>query len=216
VKLGPFTFTKISVGLYRNTMSPPLADTVQGELLRELHRDYPSLTQVPNGVLFAEPAHGRTLFIDQSRIETAQSGIHVPVSAVDQMQSELRSVVPIVDYPPPYRVRVEGVGTIQALEGINPASVLSAYAPAEPAWDAIAGKCTHSCVRYLFTADNSIQRDVHVEPLFAQPDKFYVMAVTINGDAGQPTLDAAMQQAHDEVDLIERLSDRIVSDLVER
>jgi len=195
-------------------MSPPLESAVQGELLRELHREYPSLTQVPNGVLFADPAHGRALFVDQSRVETSQTGAHVPASAIEQMQMELRTVVPIIDYAPPYRVRVEGTGTIQALEGVSPANVLRSYAPPEPEWDALAGTCTHSCVRYLFSADDAIQRDVHIEPLFAQPDKFYVMVVTINANAGVPTLDAAMQQAHDEVDLIERLSDRIVSDLV--
>ena len=187
---------------------------MQGELLRELHREYPSLTQVPNGVLFADPAHGRALFVDQSRVETSQTGAHVPASAIEQMQMELRTVVPIIDYAPPYRVRVEGTGTIQALEGVSPANVLRSYAPPEPEWDALAGTCTHSCVRYLFSADDAIQRDVHIEPLFAQPDKFYVMVVTTNANAGVPTLDAAMQQAHDEVDLIERLSDRIVSDLV--
>jgi hypothetical protein len=216
VKLAPFNFTKISVGLYRNTTSPPLEAAVQGELLRELHRDYPSLTQIPNGVLFADPAKGRTLFIDQSHIETAASGAHVAVSVIDQMQSELRTVVPIVVYGPPYRVRVEGTGTVQALEGVNPTDVLRSYAPPEPSWDAIGGRCTHTCVRYLFTADDGTQRDVHVEPLFAQPDKFYVMVVSFNGGQGVASLDDAMQQAHDEVGVIERLSNRIVADIVER
>lgn len=197
-------------------MSPPLESAVQGELLRELHRDYPSLTQVPNGVLFADPAKGRTLFVDQTRVETAENGAHVPVSAVDQMENELRTVVPIVDYAPPYRVRVEGTGTIQALEGVNPTQVLRSYAPPEPGWDAIGGRCTHSCLRYLFTADDGTQRDVHVEPLFAQPDKFYVMVVSFNGGQGVASLDDAMRQAHDEVGVIERLSNRIVADIVER
>ena len=56
-----------------------------------------------------------------------------------------------------------------------------------------------------------VQRDLHIEPLFAQADKFYVMAVSMNGQQGVPTLDAAMAQAHDEIDIIERLSNRIVS-----
>ena len=188
---------------------------MQGDLLRELHRDYPSLTQIPNGVLFADAATGRTLFIDQSRIETAASGAHVPVSAIDQMQNELRTVVPIVAYGPPYRVRIEGTGTIQALEGVNPTDVLRSHAPPEPSWDVIGGRCTHACVRYLFTADDGTQRDVHVEPLFAQPDKFYVMVVSFNSGPGVASLDDAMHQAHDEVGVIERLSNRIVADIVE-
>jgi len=181
--------------------------------LRELHRDYPSLTQVPNGVLFADPAKGRTLFIDQNHIETAASGAHVPVSAIEQMQNELRTVTPIVAYEPPYRVRVEGTGTIQALEGLNPTAVLRTYAPPDPGWDAIAGRCTHACVRYLFTGDDGTQRDAHVEPLFSAPDKFYVMVVSFNGQ-GVASLDAALQQAHEEVGVIEQLSNRMVADIV--
>lgn len=111
-------------------------------------------------------------------------------------------------------MRVEGTGTIQALEGVNPAQVLLAHAPPGRHWDEIGGRCTHAAVRYLFTDESGVQRDLHIEPLFAQADKFYVMAVSMNGQQGVPTLDAAMAQAHDEIDIIERLSNRIVSDLV--
>ena len=167
-------------------------------------------------MLFADPAQGKTLFVDQTRIEAAQAGAHLPASALDQLQSDLRTVAPIVGFDPPYRVRVEGTGTIQALEGVNPASVLRAHAPPNPAWDAIGGTCTHACVRYLFTAGDGIQRDVHVEPLFAQPDKFYVMVVTINSGHVPASLDAAMDQAQSEAGIIERLSNRIVSDIVDQ
>jgi hypothetical protein len=200
--------------LYRNTISPPLAPNVQGDLLRELHRDYPSLTQIPNGVLFADPAQGRALIIDQTHVEASENNPHVSPAALGRMQADVRIAVPIVDFSPPYRVRVEGTGTIQALEGVDPAEVLLAHAPPQPGWDEIGGRCTHACVRYLFTAPNGVQRDVHVEPLFAQPDKFYVMVVSMNGNLGVDSLEVAMRQAQDEFDIIERLSDRIVADIV--
>jgi hypothetical protein len=53
---------------------------------------------------------------------------------------------------------------------------------------------------------------MHVEPLFAQPDKFYVMVLSVPG-SGSPTLDDAMGRARREAEIIERLSDRVVSDL---
>ncbi len=197
-------------------MSQPLGAGVQGDLLAQLHREYPSLTQIPNGVLFADSAKGRSLVVDQTRIEASENSPHVPVSAVDQMGSDLRKAVPIIDQGPPYRLRVEGTGTIQALEGVDPAAVLRAYAPPDPAWNAIGGTCTHSCVRYLFTTDAGLQRDVHVEPLFAVHDKFYVMVVSMDAGQGVESLDDALLRAQQEVAIIERLSDRIVSDLVAR
>ena len=187
---------------------------LQGDLLRELHRSYPSLTQIPNGVLFSDPAQGRVLIVDQTHVEASDNSPHVAPSALERLQSDIRIAAQTVDFAPPYRVRVEGAGTIQALEGVNPAQVLLAHAPPEPHWDEIGGRCTHACVRYLFTDESGVQRDVHIEPLFAQPDKFYVMAVSMNGQQGVATLDAAMTQAHDEIDIIERLGNRIVSDLV--
>jgi len=201
--------------LYRNTLSAPLPASVQGDLLRELSRDYPSLTQIPNGVLFADATKGRALIIDQTRIEVSENGAHVSTNALEQMQADLHKTVPLIDIAPPYRVRIEGTGTIQALEGLDPAAVLRNYAPPNPAWDSVGGHCTHSCVRFLFTGDDGTQRDVHVEPLFAQPDKFYVMAVSMNAPTGVPSLERAMRVAQDEVGLIERLSDRIVSDIAE-
>ncbi len=187
---------------------------MQGDLLRELHRDYPSLTQIPTGVLFSDPVQGRALVVDQTHIEASENSAHVAASAIERLRNDVRIAAPIVDMAAPYRVRVEATGTVQALEGVNPASVLRAHAPPEPGWDEIAGHCTHACVRYLFTADDGTQRDVHVEPLFAQPDRFYVMVVSVNGVTGAASLDAAIGQTADEVAVIERLSNRIVADLV--
>jgi len=215
VRLAPFNFTKIALGLYRNT-GALLAPATQGELLRELHRDYPSLTQIPNGVLFADPAKGRALLIDQTRVEASENSPHVPLSAVDTMQWDLQRTVPILDYAPPFRVRVEGAGTIQALEGVNPAAVLRAFAPPDPAWSEIGGECTHSCVRFLFTGADGVQRDVHVEPLFAQADKFYVMVTSFTAAPGAATLPAAFDEARNEIAVIERLGDRIVADIVDQ
>lgn len=195
-------------------MSPPLDAGVQGDLLRELRRDYPSLTQIPNGVLFSDPAKGRAMIIDQTHVEASENSPHVAPSALERLVSDVSTAVPIIDFTPPFRVRVEGTGTIQALEGVDPAAVLLEHAPPDPGWNEIGGRCTHTCVRYLFTADNGVQRDVHVEPLFAQPDKFYVMIVSINSGLGVDSLESAMRQAHDEVDIIERLGNRIVADLV--
>ena len=216
MNLAPLNFTKISVGLYRNTGAPPIAPATQGELLRELHRDYPSLTQIPSGVLFADPAKGRALLIDQTRVEASENSLHVPSSAIEAMQSDLQRTVPIVDYAPPYRVRVEGAGTIQALEGVDPAEVLRTCAPPDPGWNEIGGKCTHVCVRFLFTSAEGIQRDAHVEPLFAQQDKFYVMIVSFMAAPGAATLTVAFEQARDEVAIIGRLGNRIVADIVDR
>ena len=200
--------------MYRNTVNPPLDASTQGDLLRELRRDYPSLTQIPNGVLFADPAKGRAMIIDPTHVEASENSPHVAPSALEHLANDVRVAVPIIDFAPPFRVRVEGTGTIQALEGVDPADVLLGYAPPQPGWNDIGGRCTHSCVRYLFTAENGVQRDVHIEPLFAQPDKFYVMVVSMNSGLGVDTLETAMQQAHDEVDVIERLSNRIVADIV--
>ncbi len=184
-------------------------------MLSALSRDYPSLTQIPNGVLFADGAKGRALIIDQQRIEVSENGAHVNPIAIEQMQSDLSKAVPLIDHAPPYRVRVEGTGTIQAFEGTDPGEVLRTYAPPNPAWDAVGGRCTHACVRFLFTGEDGVQRDVHVEPYFAQPDKFYVMVVSMSAPAGVPSLDNAMRAAQAEIGIIERLSDRIVSDIAE-
>ncbi|MBV8365053.1 MAG: hypothetical protein JO194_00995 [Candidatus Eremiobacteraeota bacterium] len=197
-------------------MSPPLDPGVQGDLLRELRHEYPSLTQIPNGVLFSDPAKGRAMIIDQTHVEASENSPNVAPAALDRLVTAVRVTVPVIDFSPPYRVRVEGAGTVQALEGVNPAQVLLAHAPPHTGWGQIGGRCTHSCLRYLFTDDAGIQRDVHVEPLFAQPDKFYVMAVSINGSGGVDSLDDAMDQVYREVDVIERLGNRMVSDLVER
>ena len=141
--------------------------------------------------------------------------MHVPVSAIDTMQSDLQRAVPILDYDPPFRVRVEGTGTIQALEGVDPAAVLRAFAPPDPAWNAIGGQCTHSCVRFLFTSADGVQRDVHVEPLFAQADKFYLMIVSFTAAPGAATLPEALDRSRSEIAVIERLGDRIVADIVD-
>ena len=215
MKVGPFFFSKIVVGMHRGQMVPPISSNVQGDLLRELARDYPSLTQIPGGVLFSDPGKGRALIIDQARVEVSENGQHVSIASVDRMGDDLRKTVPLVSFPPPFGLRVEGTGTIQALEGLDPVSALKAHAPPDEAWSEIAGPCRFACVRYLFVTDDGGQRDVHVEPLFAQPDKFYVMVVTTTGMPSQ-SLDNALARARQEVGIMEHLSDRIVSDIVER
>jgi hypothetical protein len=164
--------------------------------------------------LFADPSKGRALLIDQTHVEASENSLHVPASAINAMESDLQRAVPILDFAPPFRVRVEGTGTIQALEGVDPAAVLRAYAPPDPAWNAIGGQCTHSCVRFLFTSADGVQRDVHIEPLFAQQDKFYLMIVSFTGAPGAATLPVALEQARNEIAVIERLGDRIVADIV--
>ena len=184
-------------------------------MLRALGNEYPTLTQVAGGIFFSDPAKGRALIVDQTRVEVSENQPNLSPASVNRLTGDLQKAIPLLAFPPPYRVRVEGMGTIQAMEGLNPVEVLKAHAPPNAVWNEIAGPCAFACVRYLFTTEDGGQRDVHVEPLFAQPDKFYVMAVTMGGGEGWPSLDAAMNYAQYEVQLIERLSDRIVSDLAE-
>lgn len=204
---------KLSVGLYRPAPVAPLSANAQADLLRELHSDYPSLQQIPGGIVFSDPPRGRMLLIDQTKVETVENNPNSPFEAVERMRGVFEKAVPVVQYPAPFHVRVDGAGTIQAMEGLNPASVLLAHAPPRAEWNAIAGHCTFAGLRYIFRGDDGGQRDVHIEPLFAQPDKFYVMVVSAAG-AGLPSLDDAMERARSETEIIERLSDRVVSDLI--
>ncbi|GEM_PF-1724752 len=213
IKLGPFAFMKLSVGLYRPAPVAPLSANAQADLLRELHGDYPSLQQIPGGVLFSDPPHGRILVIDQTKVESVENNPNSPFEAIDRMKSVLAKSIPIVQYPPPFHVRVDGAGVIQALEGLNPTEVLLQHARPHEEWNALAGPCTFAGLRYIFRTPDGGQRDVHVEPLFAQPDKFYVMVVSAAG-AGSATFEAAMERARSEAAIIEHLSDRIVNDLV--
>ncbi len=205
---------KLSVGLYRPAPAPPLSANMQADLLRELHRDYPSLQQVPGGVIFSDPPKGRMLLIDQTKVESVENSPNSPFDAIGRIQSDFEKSIPVLGYPPPFHVRVEGAGTIQAMEGLNPTGVLLRYAPPSGAWSSLAGDCAFAGVRYIFRTPEGVQRDVHVEPLFAQPDKFYVMVLSI-ANAGLPTLGDAMHHARREAEVIERLCDRVVSDIAE-
>src|SRR5271165_2467117 len=124
INLGPFSFLKFSVGLYRFPPGQPLDPTVQGELLRELHRDYPTLTQIPAGAMFTDPPKGRVLIVDPTKIEMAAMNAPSVAAVVDRMHEDLRKILPVLHVAPPFRLRVEGAGTIQALEGLDPVAVL--------------------------------------------------------------------------------------------
>lgn len=213
INLGPFSFMKLSVGLYRPAPAAPLSANAQADLLRELHADYPSLQQIPGGVIFSDPGRGRALLIDQTKVETVENNPNSPFESIGRMQGVLHKAIPIVQYSAPYFVRIDGAGTIQAMAGLNPAQVLLQHAPAEEDWNTIAGTCSFAGLRYIFRNEAG-QRDVHIEPLFAQPDKFYVMVLSVPA-AGLTTLDEALARARSEAEIIEKLSDRIVNDLVE-
>ena len=152
------------------------------------------------------------LLIDQTKVETVENNPNSPFDAIERMRGVFAKAVPVVQYAAPFFVRIDGAGTIQAMEGLNPTQVLLQHAPPRKEWNAIAGSCSFAGLRYIFRTDDGGQRDVHVEPLFAQPDKFYVMVLSVPG-AGLPTLDGAMERARAEAEIIERLSDRVVSDL---
>ena len=214
VKLGPFAFMKLSVGLYRPAPAPPLTANMQADLLRELHRDYPSLQQIPGGVIFSDPPKGRMLLIDQTKVESVENSPNSPFDAIDRMQTDFAKSMPVLQYPPPFHLRIEGAGTIQAMEGLNPTVLLMRHAPPNRHWSELAGVCAFTGIRYIFRTEDGMQRDVHIEPLFAQPDKFYVMVLSATG-TGVASLDDAMQRARHEAEVIERLSDRVVSDLSE-
>lgn len=198
--------------MYRPAPVAPLSANAQADLLRELHTDYPSLQQIPGGVIFSDPPNGRVLLIDQTKVETIENNPNSPFDAIERMRGVFRKTVPVLQYPAPFHVRIDGAGVIQAMEGLNPTQVLLQHAPPREEWSAVAGPCSFAGLRYIFRSDDGGQRDVHIEPLFAQPDKFYVMVLGVSG-VGVPTLDDAMAQARREAEIIERLSDRLVSDL---
>ena len=201
------------MGLYRFPPGQPLDSGVQGELLRELHRDYPTLTQIPAGAMFTDPPKGRVLIVDPAKIELTAMNTPSINGAIDRMHDDLRKIVPLLHFLPPFRLKVEGAGTIQALEGLDPVAVLKAYAPPRPSWTELAGRCTFTGLRYVFAADDGAQHDVHVEPLFAQPDKFFITITSSTGPQGVASLDAAVDHARAESETIERLSDRLVHDI---
>ena len=182
-------------------------------MLRELHRDYPTLTQIPGGAMFTDPPKGRVLIVDPTKIELTAMNTPSVVSAVERMHDDLRKILPVLHISPPFRLRVEGAGTIQALEGLDPVAVLKAYAPPRDSWTSLAGRCAFTGLRYVFAADDGAQHDVHVEPLFAQPDKFFITTTSSTGPSGVTSLDQAIEHARRESEIIERLSDRMVNDI---
>lgn len=163
--------------------------------------------------MFTDPPKGRVLIVDPTKIELTAMNAPSVASAVERMQDDLRKIFPVLRVTPPFRMRVEGAGTIQAMEGLDPVAVLKAYAPARDSWTDLAGRCQFAGLRYVFAADDGTQHDVHVEPLFAQPDKFFITTSSLTGAQGVATLDAAIEHAREESEIIERLSDRIVNDI---
>lgn len=205
---------KFAFGLYRFPPGQPLDAGVQGELLRELHREYPTLTQIPGGAMFSDPPKGRVLIVDPGKIELTAMNTPSITSAVDRMYDDLRIVLPLLGVIPPFRVKVEGAGTIQALEGLDPVAALKDYVPASESWSELAGRCAFAGLRYVFSEEDGTQRDVHVEPLFAQPDKFFITITAASGPQGSASLEEAISSARRESEIIERLSDRIVNDVI--
>jgi len=202
------------MGLYRFPPGQPLDAAVQGELLQELHREYPTLTQIPAGAMFTDPPKGRVLIVDPAKIELTEMNTPSVSAAVDRMHDVVRKIVPILHAAPPFRLKVEGAGTIQAMEGLDPVAVLKSYAPSQHSWSDLAGRCAFTGLRYVFASEDGTQRDVHVEPLFAQPDKFFLTITAAAGPQGSASLDEAIESARHEAEVIERLSDRIVNDIV--
>ena len=213
MKLGPFRFSKIAIALFRVSAGPALTPAVQGELLRELHREYPSLTQIPEGVLFSDAPKGRAFVIDRAKLELSEDSPASVALAIDRMRDDLRKTIQLLAFPPPYRLQVVGEGTIQALEGLDPVSALKTHAPPRDGWDGIAGRCNFAGVRYVFGTSDGERRDLRVEPLFAQPDKFYLSIVSTGEPQGVQSLDEAIAHARREAELMERLSDRITADI---
>jgi hypothetical protein len=183
-------------------------------LLRELHREYPTLTQIPGGAMFTDPPKGRVLIVDPTKIELTEMNAPSVSGVVDRMHEDLRKIVPILHVSPPFRIKVEGAGTIQAMEGLDPVTVLKSYAPPRESWSDLVGRCAFAGLRYVFASEDGTQHDVHVEPLFAQPDKFFMTITAAGGPQASASLDEAIETARHESEVIERLSDRIVNDIV--
>ena len=163
--------------------------------------------------MFTDPPKGRVLIVDPTKIELTEMNTPSVSAAVDRMHDDLRKILPVLNVLPPFRVKVEGAGTIQAMEGLDPVTVLKSYAPPRSTWSDLAGPCAFAGLRYVFAAEDGTQHDVHVEPLFAQPDKFFITITAAAGPQGSASLEAAIDAARHESEVIERLSDRIVNDI---
>lgn len=163
--------------------------------------------------MFTDPQKGRVLIVDPTKVELTEMNTPSVSDAVDRMHECLRKVLPVLRVSPPFRIKVEGAGTIQALEGLDPVGVLKAYAPPRQSWSELVGRCAFAGLRYVFASEDGAQHDVHVEPLFAQPDKFFMTITNAAGPQGSASLDDAIELARREAEIIERLSDRIVNDI---
>ena len=124
IKLAPFNFFKITVGLYRIVPGPPLDPGMQGELLKELHRDYPSLTQIQGGVLFSDPPKGRTLIIDQARVESTETSPRSATQAIERIGDEFQKTLTHVVSGPMPRERIEARRLLALGGGLDPVAVL--------------------------------------------------------------------------------------------
>ena len=163
--------------------------------------------------MFTDPPKGRVLIVDPTKIELTEMNTPSVSAAIDRMQEDLRKILPILNVATPFRLKVEGAGTIQSMEGLDPVTVLKSYAPPLDSWSDLAGRCAFAGLRYVFASEDGTQHDVHVEPLFAQPDKFFMTITAASGPQGSASLDEAIESARHEAEVMERLSDRIVHDI---
>lgn len=214
-RLAPFRPGTLTVGLYR-LAAGKIDVRVQRELLSVLHMEYPSLDQVPGGIQFSDKYKGKSLTVDLAKVEIEDQDPDSHGTAIQGMTDVFKKVLENINFPAPYRVRLQAQGTIQGMEDCKPEDALRARFGPPSAWfqDVPGGEVPQTGVRYVMEGSDASLREYRIEPWFTRPGHFFVSSSSFSGGAGKETLNDALTFARDEAERVRLLSDRIAADIV--